>query len=519
MGVVYLCYDQQAAEPIAIKTYLDGLTGDPGRSDTDFVQLFESEALLWIRLGRHPHIVQARYVLRLGGKPHIFLEYVPGPTGGESTVRRLLRDGPVDAITALSLAIQTCVGMEHATHVFPGFVHRDLKPENLLLTPEHILKITDFGLTKVFADFGGDVGVVAGTPPYMAPEQCLGLPSLDTRADIYSLGVILYELLTGRRPFVATDVTGYLRAHLIDVPVPPRQAVPEIPDAVDRLVLRCLAKSPERRYPSFAALRVDLEACYTTLAGYAPILPRADEATDENAAALAGVEMARAISLVTLGRYDEAMTFFDLAVEHDPSLGRAWYFRGLALNGLGRFEDALDCLDRVVRLDPRDVGAWVEKGRSLTRAGRREEALGCFDRAIAINPWHAPALYEKGVCLLFLGHYDAAAACIGEVALLQPGPAVDAARYACQAGRERQPARGEPSWDGRQGWSDPRSRDGGAIVDGAAPASSQRPLTTPPPSLAPPLAIPPPPTRPPGPTNWLSDAASDGTDDDLDSRT
>ena len=311
-----------------------------------------------------------------------------------------------------------------------------------------MLKITDFGLTKVFADFGaelgGDVGVVAGTPPYMAPEQCLGLPNLDTRADIYALGVILYELLTGQRPFVAESVIDYLQAHLSETPDPPRQLVPDLPEALDRLVMRCLARSPERRYPSFTALRAELEACYTALTGYAPILPRADDASDENVAALAGVELARAISLVTLGRYEEAMTFFDLAVEHDPTLGRAWYFRGLALNGLGRFDEALTCLDRVVRLDPRDPNAWVEKGRALTRAGRREEALGCFDNAIAINPWHAPALYEKGACLLFLGHFEAAAACIDEVATLQPGPAVEAARRACQAGRERQLAVPEP---------------------------------------------------------------------------
>ena len=101
--------------------------GGVAGSDAEFAQRFESEALLWIRLGRHPHIVQARYVLRIGGKPHVFLEYVPGPTGGESTVRRLLRAGRVDVTTALLLAIQTCVGMEHATRIFPGFVHRDLK--------------------------------------------------------------------------------------------------------------------------------------------------------------------------------------------------------------------------------------------------------------------------------------------------------------------------------------------------------------------------------------------------------
>src|SRR5262249_40609685 len=89
-----------------------------------------------------------------------------------------------------------------------------------------------------------------------------------------------------------------------------------------------------------------------------------------------------------------------------------------------------------------------------------EEALGCFDRAMAINPWHVPALYEKGACLLFLGHFDAAAACIDEVARLQPGPAVEAARRACEAGRERQPMPASSSWDGHRRWTDVVSYDG-----------------------------------------------------------
>lgn len=433
MGAVYLCYDQQACEPVAVKTYLEGIPSGSG-GDSEFAQQFESEALLWIRLGRHPHVVQARYVLRLAGKPHIFLEYVPGPAGGESTVRRLLRAGRVDVATALLLAIQTCAGMEHATSVFPGFVHRDLKPENLLLTPDQVLKVTDFGLTRVFADFSGEVGVIAGTPPYMSPEQCLGLPALDTRSDVYALGVILYELLTGQRPFRAADVEGHLRAHLVDTPASPRHLVPDVPEAVERLVLRCLAKSPEARFPDFGALRAELTTCYEAVAGHPPVLPDPVEDDEGASAGLASVELARAISLVTLGRYDEAMTFFDLAVEHDPGLARAWYFRGLALNGLGRFDEALACLDRVVSLEPRDPNAWVEKGRALTRSGRRDEALTCFDRAIAVNPWHLAALYEKGVCLLFLGRFEEAAACIGEVAAIQPGPAVEAARQACLAG-------------------------------------------------------------------------------------
>lgn len=454
MGVVYLCFDQQANEPVAIKTYLDDIAANKAGSASQLAQLFESEALLWIRLGRHPHVVQARYVLRIGGKPHIFLEYVRGTTGGESTVRRLLQHGGVDIPTALLLAIQICAGMEHATRIFPGLVHRDLKPENLLLTQDGVLKVTDFGLTKVFSDFSGEVGVVAGTPPYMSPEQALGLPGLDSRSDIYAVGIILYELLTGRRPFTATDLVGLLRAHLVEAPEPPGRHVAGLPDAVEKLVLTCLEKSPEARFQDFATLRTELTACYQAVTDEPPALPDADGATEEPSEALAAVELARAISLVTLGRYDDAMPFFDAAVEHDPALARAWYYRGLALSGLGRHEEALDCLERVVTLDPRDPVAWVERGRALTRAARREDALECFERALNVDPWHLAGLYEKGSCLLFLGRYAEALECIDEVGRLQPGPAVEAARQACRAAQEQRVSPYEPSWQPGEEWRD-----------------------------------------------------------------
>ena len=189
-------------------------------------------------------------------------------------------------------------------------------------------------------------------------------------------------------------------------PPPLRQLAPDLPDSVEGLVLRCLARSPEARFADFGALRIELTTAYEAVAGHPPELPDPVDDDEVATAGLAGVELARAISLVTLARYEEAMTFFDQAVEHDPALARAWYFRGLALNGLGRFD----------------------------------EALGCFDRAIEINPWHLAALYEKGVCLLFLGRFAEAAAYIDEVAAIQPGPAVDAAREACLAGLAPRPA-------------------------------------------------------------------------------
>jgi tetratricopeptide (TPR) repeat protein len=435
MGVVYFCYDQQLREPIAVKTYrdvpVDAVPGALAEGSRSLAHLFESEALLWVRLGRHPHIVQARYVLRLGGKPYVFLEYVPGPAGEESTVRRLLRPGRRDLATALDIAIQVCAGMEHATTTFSGLVHRDLKPENLLLTTDGLVKITDFGLTRVFADVSDRVGAFAGTPPYMSPEQMLGLPHLDTRSDIFALGVILYELLTGRIPtYEGATTQAAFRARLADDPRAPSEIEALIPDGVSQLIMRCLRRQPEARFPSFRALGEALATCYRAATGRPPRETPVVGAQDAAQSPEADVALARAVSLAALGRHDEALVLVDLAVEQAPEYAAAWAYKGVALTGLARLDEAIGCFDRALAIDPRDVDVWLNKGRALAGLGRRDEALDCFDLALTVNPWHTATLYEKGASLLLLGRNTEAHACFTEVSRVVPGLAVGAALQA-----------------------------------------------------------------------------------------
>jgi tetratricopeptide (TPR) repeat protein len=439
MGVVYLCRDRDANEPIAIKTYralsdvsrspevVGGRQPDWQQRESVLARMFASEALIWIRLQRHPNVVEARYVAELGGKPHLFLERVGGQDGRGRTLRRLIQKGPLAPPLAMRLVLQICAGMQFATGVFPGLVHRDLKPENLLLASDEVVKITDFGLTRVFANIGGRLAALAGTPAYMSPEQCLGLTSLDSRSDIYAVGVILSELVAGKRPFQGD----YLQAHLSDVPTDPRQHVADVPAELVAIIERCLKKRPEERYASFADLRDVLSDCYMAVTGEYPVLPILSDAQPDPRVR-AGIDLAQAISLATLGRHDEAIGLLDRAVAADPTYAEAWRWRGVGLSALGRLNQALDCFESAVRLDPRHVDAHLEWGRLLVRLGRRNEALGRFESALAIDPLHVEARFERGTTLFFLGQHADAARDLRFAYDEQPGPALQAALKACE---------------------------------------------------------------------------------------
>jgi eukaryotic-like serine/threonine-protein kinase len=228
-----------------------------------------------LQLLEHPHIVGAVESVVEGGRLYLVLELVRGEPLSEIIAR-----GPLPPRRALVLARQVLDGVEHAHG--RGVVHRDLKPENVLVTaagpadnPYDKVKLLDFGLVKLLDDaaamIGGDrltrTGIAFGTPAYIAPESAMGRP-VDGRADLYAVGVMLFEMLSGRLPFVFDDPVRLLRAH-VSTPAPRLSEIaagaPWCTPAIDALCATALAKRPDERYPAAAAMRAALDEAFLSL--------------------------------------------------------------------------------------------------------------------------------------------------------------------------------------------------------------------------------------------------------------
>jgi serine/threonine protein kinase/WD40 repeat protein len=276
MGIVYKAWHLQLKRLVALKMILPECD-----TRSDLLQRFQTEAEASARL-HHPHIVQVYEVGEVAGRPYMSLEYVDG--GGLDRKLDGTPQPPRHAaafVEALALAI-------HRAHLC-GIIHRDLKPANVLLqkvgvssdelcgTPEtasapassplapHAFspKITDFGLAKLFVGVGDartQSGAVLGTPSYMAPEQAAGQTlKIGPATDVYSLGAILYELLTGRPPFKGETPLDTLRMVLSEEPVPVARLQPKVPRDLETICIHCLAKEPAQRYASALALAEDLQ--------------------------------------------------------------------------------------------------------------------------------------------------------------------------------------------------------------------------------------------------------------------
>jgi hypothetical protein len=248
MGVVYRARHLRLNRLVALKMILAG-----GSADAADLARFEREAESAARL-QHPNIVQIYEVGEADGQPFLSLEYVPGG----SLARRL--DGtPLPARQAAELVQTLARAMAHAHAV--GVLHRDLKPANVLLTADGQPKITDFGLAKKLDDPAGPTrsGAILGTPSYMAPEQAAGHgKTIGPAADVYALGAILYEALTGRPPFRAATALETVLQVLSAEPVPPRRLQPGLPRDLETICLKCLEKGPARRYAGAGELADDL---------------------------------------------------------------------------------------------------------------------------------------------------------------------------------------------------------------------------------------------------------------------
>jgi eukaryotic-like serine/threonine-protein kinase len=245
MGAVYRAVDEMLEREVAIKAIRPELAREP-----EIVERFRAEAKILAR-AHHPAIATIYSFFHDGGELFLAMEYVRGRTLSE-----VLAAGALPWRRAVALLGTALDGIEQAHRA--GIIHRDLKPDNLMLTEADTLKVMDFGIARMpGSSHLTRTGLLIGTLRYVAPEQIRG-EEVDRRTDLYALGVVLYQMLTGRVPFDGPTDFLILKAQLEDPPPPPNSVVPEIPAWLDRIVLKALAKAPADRFQTVEELRIHL---------------------------------------------------------------------------------------------------------------------------------------------------------------------------------------------------------------------------------------------------------------------
>jgi tetratricopeptide (TPR) repeat protein len=468
--LVYVVYDAEQRRVLAAKTLLDAVfTPALGRR-------FAEQARAWIALGRNAHVVQARALETIEDRPFLFMDYVSGGHLGDWLGAARLAD---NLPQALRLAIQFCDGMIHArAHGIAA--HGDIRPQNCLITRSGLLKLSDFGMarlhgaggawegpaaglftTRIFqrvftptrlrrapeapaaAEEGGE-GILTGAPPYLAPEQFSDPKHADVRADIYSFGVLLFEMLAGKLPFVARTRDEFERLHR-GAPPP---AVGGDAAPLDAIVQRCLAKDPAARFGDFEGARAALAQAYEKIVGqpapqppagaeldaleadndgsalaetgfHAQALDRFDEALGLNPKLVSAL-LNMADLLRATGKAQEALVCYDRALAAGPREARALTGKGMALLALKRLDEAGACAEEALAAWPRSEAAQLLTGMVWSAIGQANQAIECFDRVLAGNPRSHDAWIQKALVMRDAGRLMEAIACCEQALELNP---------------------------------------------------------------------------------------------------
>ena len=241
MGQVYKARDRETGETVALKILKVEISSDP-----EMIERFKNE-LLFARKITHKNVCRVYEFNRVDGVAYTSMEFVEG----ESLRSVLKRFGSVTPRKSVDIASQICSGLREA-HA-QGIVHRDLKPENVMIDTKGYVKIMDFGIARSMEALTLTTGALIGTPAYMAPEQASG-KSVDHRADIYALGLMLYEMFTGLQAFRGDNAISVALKQMNEAPRPPREIEPSISPSIEQAILRCLEKDPDNRFQSVAEL-------------------------------------------------------------------------------------------------------------------------------------------------------------------------------------------------------------------------------------------------------------------------
>jgi tetratricopeptide (TPR) repeat protein/tRNA A-37 threonylcarbamoyl transferase component Bud32 len=369
----------------------------------NIIERFIKESLNMITLPIHPNIITTYTINQSNGNPYIVMEYIDGP----NLHQKIDEEQQLKPDCAINYAIQICKGLNTA-HQSKGLIHRDLKPENILISKDNIVKITDFGLSKSLIEettILTEVGCfdeantyltseyIQGTIRYMAPEQALYPGKTDPKLDIFSFGVLLYEMLSGKLPFKNNSIEKLLKdMNTADV-VPIKEIISDIPDSLNFLIMKCLNIKPENRYNNFQELIDEL----TRIAGEIGIEPPSHLSAEWINIPLMNL-IRKTDALINLGLNTKAINQLEAASFRAFNNGSLWGLLGTAYGNLGQDEEAIVCFDKAfeIGIEP-EKRALHNKGHSLLSLDREDEAIICFQRAIEIDPCYVKALISLGV--------------------------------------------------------------------------------------------------------------------------
>lgn len=431
-GIVYLVYSKTNEEAYALKTLRNEYIEDMHTRDR-----FKKEAQIWINLERHPYIVQAYFVEEIANRLFIKMEYIAPNDYGLKSLEGYLKYQPPDLTQSLRWAIQFCYGMEYAYS--KGIkAHRDIKPANIMIGQDKAVKISDFGLAGVIGESKaasgikidirqGSVGfscqtmegVGFGTPTHMPPEQFINAAGCDERSDIYSFGVVLYQMATGGElpfltPFPQNDSYEESRRFWIEMYKLHSQApVPKLSTPLFPIIFRCLEKKPINRYFSFKEIRRDLETLLIKQKVEVIALPQKEELEEWEL-------FNKGLSLGNLDKYREEIDCYDRILSLNLTFSKAWWAKGFALVKLGEYQAAINCYDKALIINPQDINTLFSKGFALGELGRHKDAIACYDKILEIDVNDTSAFNSKGHALEKLGKPHEALACYDKVLEISP---------------------------------------------------------------------------------------------------